>query len=73
MRIDDIPDIEKLSTPEKILLVADLWDNIAINEATVPTPHSHINELDKRLSHYKSNPGNILSFNELQRRIELRK
>ncbi len=73
MRIDDIPEIEKLSTPEKILLVADLWDNIAINEAAVPMPHSHMKELDKRLSRYKSKPDNILSFDELKRRIELRK
>jgi hypothetical protein len=29
MRVSDIPEIIKLSTPEKILLLEDLWDTIA--------------------------------------------
>ncbi|MCZ7624114.1 hypothetical protein KsCSTR_30000 [Candidatus Kuenenia stuttgartiensis] len=29
MRVNDIPEITKLSTPEKILLVEDLWDSIS--------------------------------------------
>ncbi|GJQ50772.1 MAG: hypothetical protein HKUEN01_31580 [Candidatus Kuenenia stuttgartiensis] len=29
MRASDIPEITKLSTPEKILLVEDLWDSIS--------------------------------------------
>lgn len=73
MRISDIPEITKLSTPEKILLVEDLWDNIASDESVVPVPQSHIDELDKRLKRYELGPGNLLSFEELRKKIERRK
>lgn len=73
MRISDIPEITKLSTPEKILLVEDLWDNIASDESVVPVPQSHMDELDKRLKRYELGPGNLLSFEELRKKIERRK
>jgi putative addiction module component (TIGR02574 family) len=73
MRIADIPEIENLSTSEKILLVEDIWDRIAVNESSVPVPQSHKEELDRRLSHYASYPGDLLTLDELKERIETRK
>lgn len=73
MRVSDIPEIVRLTIPEKILLVEDLWDSIASDESDVPVPHSHKAELDKRYKHYKSNPGNLLSLEDLKVRIEKRK
>ena len=73
MRASDIPEITTLSTPEKILLVEDLWDSIASEESAVPVPQSHIEELDRRLERYKSAPGTLLSLDELRTRIERRK
>lgn len=73
MRISDIQEITKLSTPEKILLVEDLWDSIASDESVVPVPQSHIEELDKRLKKYESAPGNLLSLEELRAKVEKRK
>ena len=73
MRASEIPEIIKLSTPEKILLLEDLWDSIASDESAVPVPQSHMEELDRRLKRYGSPPGNLLSFDELRTRIERRK
>lgn len=73
MRVSDIPEIIKLSTPEKILLVEDLWDSIASNESAIPVPQSHMEELDKRLKRYTYAHGNLLSLEELRTRIEKRK
>ncbi len=73
MRVKDLPEISKLSTPEKILLVEDLWDSISANESSVPVPESHKAELDKRLKRYESAPGSLLSLDDLQTRIEKRK
>ena len=42
MQVSDIPEITKLSTPEKILLIEDLWDSIASDESAVPAPQSHM-------------------------------
>lgn len=73
MRIADIPEIDSLSTSEKILFVEDLWDRITVDEAGVPVPQSHKDELDRRYSRYKSSPGTLLSLSELQERIDQRK
>ncbi|MFA4911632.1 MAG: addiction module protein [Desulfobacteria bacterium] len=73
MRIVDIHEIDSLSTSEKILLVEDIWDRITVDESSVPVPQSHKEELDRRLRRYKSHPGNLLSLEDLQGRIEQRK
>ena len=73
MRITDIPQLEKLTTPEKILLVEDIWDNISSEESAIPVPQSHIKELERRLSRHKSGPGTLLSLDELRTKIESRK
>lgn len=73
MRLTDIPEISRLSVPEKILLVEDLWDSIAADEASVTVPQSHMEELDRRIKAYESRPGNLLSLEELRSRIERRK
>jgi putative addiction module component (TIGR02574 family) len=73
MRITDIPQIDKLSIPEKILLVEDLWDNIYSADVDVPVPQSHMSELDKRMASHKAGPGELLSLEELRKRIESRK
>ena len=73
MRLSDIPEIARLSTPEKILLVEDLWESIAKDESTLAVPQSHRDELDRRRGAYESQPGNLLSLEELHSRIEKRK
>jgi putative addiction module component (TIGR02574 family) len=73
MRLGDIPEIAGLSTPKKILLAEDLWDSIRSDESSVPIPQRHIEELDRRLKRFTSYPGDLLSLEELQRRIETRK
>ncbi len=73
MRVADIPQLEKLTVSEKILLVEDIWDNISAEESTIPVPQSHIAELDRRLARHKSSPGTFLSIDELRTKIELRK
>jgi putative addiction module component (TIGR02574 family) len=73
MRVSDIPELAKLSAPEKILLVEDLWDSISSDESIVPVPQSHIDELDRRLKKYESTGGRLLTIEELQANIEKRK
>jgi putative addiction module component (TIGR02574 family) len=73
MKVNDFPEIAKLSAPEKILLVEDLWDSISSDESAVPVPQSHIDELDRRIKKYESAGGRLLSIEELQAKIEKRK
>lgn len=73
MKVEDIPEISQLSIPEKILLVEELWDSISYVNAEIPIPDSHKDELNKRLARHLRSPGELLSLNELQARIEKRK
>jgi putative addiction module component (TIGR02574 family) len=73
MRLTNIPEIAQLSTSGKILLVEDLWDSITGDESSLAVPQSHLDELDRRLDAYESDPDNLLSLEELQTRIEKRK
>jgi putative addiction module component (TIGR02574 family) len=73
VRASGIPQITKLSAPEKILLLEDLWDSIASDESVVPGPQSHKEELNRRVKQFQTAPGSLLSLDELRARIESRK
>ena len=73
MRVDDIPEIARLTIPEKILLLEDLWDSIAMEESGIPVPQSHREELDRRLAEYEKNPGRLLTLDDLRGRVEARR
>jgi putative addiction module component (TIGR02574 family) len=73
MRAKDIPELDQLSTPEKILLVEDIWEQITRDETEVPVPQSHREEIERRLERYEKEPGRLLSHEELQQRIKARK
>ena len=70
MRLDEIPEIARLSVPERILLLEDLWDSIASEPSSVPVPQSHRTELDRRLVEYQRSPGSLLTLEQLRQRIE---
>ncbi len=73
MKIEDVLEISQLSMPEKILFVEELWDSISSVDSEIPIPDSHKNELDKRFENHLRSPGELLSLNELQARIEKKK
>ena len=72
MKINDIPEIAQMSIPEKILFIEDLWESVSSMDSKVPVPESHKGELEARLAKDYS-PGDLLSIEELQNRIEKRK
>lgn len=50
-RIKD--EISNLELSEKLLLVENIWDSIALNNSVIPMPMWQKQELDKRYSEYK--------------------
>lgn len=68
MRATDIPQFSQLTTPEKILLLEDLWEDISSDESNVAVPASHRDALNARFEEYQANPGDLLSLSELQDR-----
>ena len=68
MSLDNFPDIIKLSTKKKILLVENLWDSIRSEIISNPIPKSHKQELDKRQKTLNKN--NLLSLKDLKNRFK---
>ncbi|MGR3317606.1 MAG: addiction module protein [Candidatus Anammoxibacter sp.] len=69
MIIDTIPELEKLSNPEKLLLVNELWDSISSQEDALPVPESHKKILDERLRDHEENPEQGHTWKEVKSRI----
>jgi len=69
MIIETIPGVNRLTTAEKLVLVSELWDDLAANPAKVPVSHEQIAELDRRIEAYHRDPGQVTSWEAIQQRI----
>ena len=61
---------DHLSTSEKILLVQDLWDEIARNPDDVHLTPAQAQELERRLRNHEESPGKYTSWEDLRARLE---
>ena len=58
-----------LSPSEKLQLVEDLWDDLAAAPETVPVHDWQKQELARRNANLSKNPGSVLSWEEVKRRV----
>lgn len=65
-------DILNLSVPERILLVADIWDSVAEVPDIVPLTEEQKKELDLRLDAYHANPAKGCPWEVVKERIRSR-
>lgn len=56
MKATELPAYRTLSTAEKLLLVEEIWDEIAQHPDELPIPAWHKAELDRRYQVYRQNP-----------------
>ncbi len=61
-----------LSTPEKLQLVEDLWDDIASRPGEVPIHDWQKAELARRKANLQKNPGTQLTWEEVQQKVRSR-
>jgi putative addiction module component (TIGR02574 family) len=57
---------KKLSIPDRILLVDEIWDSIAEENETFELTESQKSELDRRLESAKADPGQGRTWNEIK-------
>lgn len=69
MIIDKIPELKKLSNPEKLLLINELWASLSLQEDALPVPESHKKILDERLREHETNPEQGSTWKEVKSRI----
>ncbi len=61
--------IERLSIAERLLLVEELWDSIAVD---TPVTDAQRVELDRRLVDHEAYPDDVVSWEEVQSSIATR-
>lgn len=62
-------EILQLSVAERIQLVEDIWDSIALKPDEIPLIDAEREELDRRLLAYEENPDAVVSWNDLKKRL----
>ena len=66
MQRDLSNEIQKLSIPERILLVEDIWDSIARENEAFELSNAQKDELDRRSRSFKENPTQGRSWQEIK-------
>jgi putative addiction module component (TIGR02574 family) len=64
-------EIAKLSTAERLALIADLWDSVA--DEDVPLTQAQRDELDRRLSTFESDAAQAVSWETVKAELGARK
>lgn len=62
--------LKNLSKSEKLLLINDLWDDIAENEDEFPLSESTEKLLDQRYTAFQANPDEGRPWNEVKKEIQ---
>jgi putative addiction module component (TIGR02574 family) len=69
MIAERIPELRKLSLEEKLILVEELWKEIAQSPESLPPRNDHIELLKERLEHYRKNPAEVVAWQEVKAAI----
>ena len=59
-----------MTIEEKITLVEDIWDTIAVSKEIPPLSDAQIRDLEKREKHYQKHPETALSWNSFRSKLE---
>gem|GEM_PF-855460 len=62
-------EILQLSTPEKLQLVEDLWNDIALHPDEIRLSPEQEAELDRRLAFHENNPGFGIPWDEIKSKL----
>ena len=65
----NFPEFFRLTLPEKLQLVEDLWDSIALEAESLPLSDWQKAELDRRDAEYRQNPSLAGDWEDAKRRI----
>jgi putative addiction module component (TIGR02574 family) len=69
MIVERIPGLKGLSSEEKLILVGELWEELAADPEAFPPRDDHIRLLQERLNHYRQHPQDTVAWEEVKARI----
>ena len=69
MVAEKIPQLNSLSSEEKLILVGELWDQLAADPEAFPKRDDHVTLLEARLAHFRDHPDDVIAWEDLKKRI----
>ena len=69
MILEQHPELSRLSPSDKLMLVTELWDDLATNPDQIPVTDVVIAELDRRMEQHRKDPAAVSTWEEVQLRI----
>jgi putative addiction module component (TIGR02574 family) len=63
------PELEKLSTADKLALASELWDELSSNPDEIPVTEKQLDELDSHFEEYRQDPDKVVTWEEAKARI----
>jgi putative addiction module component (TIGR02574 family) len=69
MIAEKIPQLKSLSPEEKLILVGELWEELAAQPNAFPPRDDHIKLLRERLEHYRQHSEDVVAWEEVKTRI----
>jgi putative addiction module component (TIGR02574 family) len=58
--------LDRLSVPEKLIVVQDLWDDIAAEMEKAPLSDAQRQEVDRRLAAHEANPDAAIPWEKVE-------
>ena len=69
MILERHPELRRLSPSEKLILVTELWDDLAAHPAEVPVKPEQIAEIDRRMEAYRNGSTQVTTWEAIKARI----
>ncbi|MEP6672229.1 MAG: addiction module protein [Chthoniobacter sp.] len=69
MILETIPGVGQLTAAEKLVLVSELWDDLAAHPNEIPVSREQIAELDRRMGEYHRDPSRVTTWEAIQPRF----
>ncbi len=64
--------IDRLTFEDRLALVQELWDSIAIEAENSPLTDDQRSEVDRRLAAYQANPQSAIPWEQVEAEVEAR-
>ncbi len=69
MIAETIPELKRLSLGQKLILVGELWEELATQPGAFPLREDHVKLLQERLEHFRQHPEDVVAWEDVKARI----
>ena len=69
MILEKFPELQRLSPSEKLIFLAELWNDLEEHPSEVPVAREIIQELDQRMEHFRQHPNESTTWEAVKERI----